>query len=287
MNTQIIKRSIVLILVVALTTFFITDLVSAKTNELVKLLESGKLPSNLKLNEPKPQSYLVTTDYFHKDINGNFMRKERYQGTYTRALGNNKVKWENVTSEALNDMNAEFGKGNPLAFMEGFTYTTSADMMKAESFPNFPPTEVDAKNLVWDMMGLEGFSWMYFDSLRLNIPYSAPAFNGKIPMEGIGTFENKNIILTWTGITICNNEPCAVIEYLAMDNPLDFSIKTEQFHIEGKGRSHYWGTVLVSLSDKQIEGANLHEDVLLNMILPDNSKQITNSTRLITVEKLR
>lgn len=287
MNTQIIKRSIVLILVVALTTFFITDLVSAKTNELVKLLESGKLPSNLKLNEPVPQSYRVTTDNFHKDIYGNFMRKERYQGTYTRALGNGKVKWENVTSEALNDMNAEFGKGNPLAFMEGFTYTTSADMMKAESFPNFPLTEVNAKNLVWDMMGLEGFSWMYFDSLKLNETFSAPAFNGKIPMEGVGTFENKNILLTWTGVTLKNNETCAVIEYLAMDNPLDLSVNTEQFKLIAKGRSHYWGTILVSLTDKQIEGATLHEDVILDMVLPGNSKQITNSTRLITVEKLR
>jgi hypothetical protein len=43
---------------------------------------------------------------------------------------------------------------------------------------------------------------------------------------------------------------------------------------------------MVSLSDKQIEGATLHEDVILDMVLPDGKKQLTNSTRLITVEKL-
>jgi hypothetical protein len=286
MRTQIIKKSIAVVAIITLTTFFIVDLVSAKTNNLEKVLEKGKLPADLQLQEKSPQSYVVTTDYFHKDIFGNFFQKERYRGTYTRALDNGNVKWTNVTRETINEEQTAFGNGNPLAFMENFTYTVSVDMMKAESFPNFPPSEVNAKNLVWDVMGIEGFSWLYFDSLQLNTPFSAPAFNGKIPMEGVGTFENRNIVLTWTGVTLKNDEPCAVIDYLAMDNPLDLSIDSEYFKLIAKGRSHYWGTIMVSLSDKQIEGVTLHEDVILDMVLPDGKKQLTNSTRLITVEKL-
>jgi len=287
MNTQNFKKSILLICALALSIFFIADMVSAKTNDLVKVLEKGKLPADLQLLEEKPQNYTVTTDYFHKDIFGNFFQKERYQGTYTRALDNGKVKWTDVTKETVNDEKTPFGNGSPLAFMEEFSYTVSVDMMKAESFPNFPPNEVNSKNLVWDVMGIEGFSWLYFDSLKLNIPFAAPAFNGKIPMEGIGTFENKNIVLTWTGVTLKNNEPCAVIDYLAMDNPLDLSIDSEYFKLIAKGRSHYWGTIQVSLTDKQVEGATLHEDVILDMVLPDGKKQLTNSTRLITMEKLK
>jgi hypothetical protein len=285
MRTQLFKNKFLPIILLALTIFFITDLVSAKSNELSAILKSGKLPPNLQLVEKTPQRYVVTTDYFHKDIFGNLFRKERYQGTYTRALGNGYVKWENVTSEVVSDGKAPFGKGNPLAFMEGFSYEVTDEMLKVESFPNFPPTEVNAKNLVWDQMAFESFAWMCFDSLKLNDTMDAKAFNGKISIGGVGTFENKNILLTWTGITIKNGETCAVIEFLAMDNPLDLSVDTENFKLVAKGRSHYWGTVMVSLTDKQIEGATMHEDVLLDMVLPDGTKMLANSTRLITVVK--
>jgi hypothetical protein len=286
MKTQCFKNTFLPIILLALTIFFIADLVSAESNERSAILERGRLPSNLQLFEKTPQSYVVTTDYFHKDIFGSLFRKERYQGTYTRALSNGKVKWENVTSEVVNDGKAPFGKGNLLTFMEGFSYEVTDDMLKVESFPNFPPTDVNAKNLVWDLMAFESFAWMCFDSLKLNDTMDAMAFNGKISIGGVGTFENKNILLTWTGITIKNRETCAVIEFLAMDNPLDLSVDTENFKLVAKGRSHYWGTILVSLSDKQIEGATMHEDVLLDMVLPDGTKMLANSTRLITVVKV-
>jgi hypothetical protein len=106
-------------------------------------------------------------------------------------------------------------------------------------------------------------------------------------MEGVGTFENKNIMLTWTGITVKNDKPCAVIEFLALDNPLDLSVNTEQFKMIAKGRSHYWGTILVSLTNKQIEHAILHEDVILDITMPDGKKQLVNTTRWLTVEKLK
>jgi hypothetical protein len=44
-------------------------------------------------------------------------------------------------------------------------------------------------------------------------------------------------------------------------------------NIKMKGRSHYWGEVYVSLSDKQIEYANLSEDVITDVAIkgqPDN-----------------
>ncbi|HNW51476.1 MAG TPA: hypothetical protein PKH79_10360 [Prolixibacteraceae bacterium] len=286
MKTQTLKKSVIFILALGLIIFFIVDMASAKENGIEKILSEGKLPSILKLKEDKPQKYLVITDYFNRDIYGNFFSKQRYRGTYSRGYSDKKVKWEKVTFETSTDEKAPFGNGSPLAYMAGFCYVPSAEMMKAESFPNFPPAEVSVKNLVWDMMGFEGFAWLYFDSLKLNVPFQARAFNGKIPMEGVGNFENKGIILTWTGVTFKNGEPCGVIEFLAMDNPLNFSFTMEQGNVEAKGRSHYWGTVLVSLTDKQLEGATLHEDVVMDVTLPGNNKQLSDATRLITVEKL-
>jgi hypothetical protein len=68
-----------------------------------------------------------------------------------------------------------------------------------------------------------------------------------------------------------------------MDNPLDF--KTD--FMQMKGRSHYWGTVWLSLSDKQIEYGVLHEDVNMDMKMAGQEKsQLMNTTRKIEFKKI-
>lgn len=284
MKTQTFKQAAIVGFLIC--QFFFMSTSDAKDKGIEKILRSGKLPVELILQENGVQRYKVTTDYFNRDFYGHFFNKERYQGTYFRALPGGKVKWEDVTTAMVTDEKSEFGEGTPLSFMNGFTYLSSDEMLNAGSFPGFPPAGVNVKNLVWDMMAFEGFAWACFDSLKLNEYYQAPMFNGKVPMGGVGIFENRNILLKWCGISVQNGENCAVIEFLAMDNPLDLSIEAENFKMIAKGRSHYWGTILVSLTDKQIEGATLHEDVILDVALPDGKNHLTNSTRLIIVEKL-
>jgi hypothetical protein len=81
-----------------------------------------------------------------------------------------------------------------------------------------------------------------------------------------------------------NGEVCAIIEFLAMDNPLNLDFGG----VSLKGRSHYWGNVLVSLSDKQIEHAEMYEDVLMDMKLPGQpDNQIINATREIIFIKIK
>ncbi len=241
------------------------------------------LPGDLDLIEEIPQRYHIITDYFSKDIYGNFFNKMRVTGDYTRGLENGTVKWNNVFIANSIDMETQFPRGEKQEYMENFTYIPSEKMMLESSYENFPQQNVHAKNLVWDMMGIEIFAWMYFDSLELNKTISASAINGPVEMEGIGTFENKNIRLTWTGISSMNNEICAVIEYITMDNPID----AEFGDFKMKGRSHYWGTIWVSLEDKQIEHALLFEDVVMDMKLPGQpNNQLINTTREIVFEKL-
>lgn len=244
----------------------------------------NQLPSGLELIENGPQHYQITTDYFTKDIYGNFINKVRVTGDYTRGLENDKVSWHDVriTTPVASEKKS-FPEGELFNPMENFTYVPSAEMVNPDAFPGFPPNSFYAKNLVWDMLGLEGFAWYYFDSLHLNIPFAANAFNSDVDLAGEGTFTNKNIKLTWTGISRVNGEICAVIEYLAMDNPL--KIKTDV--MEMNGRSHYWGTIWVSLEDKQIELARLNEDVIMDMKLPNMpEKQLMNTTRDIVIQKV-
>jgi hypothetical protein len=261
----------------------ISNPVSAQVKDPREILLSKHLPSGITLKEQGPLSYSMITDYYNHDILGNFYSKMRIAGTYTRGLEKDQVKWDNVTIAQSVSKEADFPSGTKQEYMEGFTYVPSEKMMGTEPFSKFPvATGAFGKNLIWDVMGFEAFAWLYFDSLELNTPFVANKINGKINIEGLGSFENKKIMLTWTGISIMNDETCAVIEYLALDNPLDFKAD----FMDMKGRSHYWGTVWVSLSDKEIERAVLYEDVNMDMKLAGQEKsQLMNTTREIVFNK--
>lgn len=253
-----------------------------KQPDVTEILKSGKLPQNLELKN-ELQKFEVTTDHFNTDIFGNFFNKFRVKGEYTRGLPDDMVKWNNVTVAMSMARNAEFGAGSPVDYMENFTYKVSEDMMKPEKFSTFTEHSAYTKNLVWDMMGIEGFAWAYFNNLELNKPYKAGMFNGKIDLAGMGSFENKDVVLTWTGITEWNGEYCAVIEYITMNNPIEYAGEGMSM----KGRSHYWGTIWVSVEDKQVEHAVLFEDVVMEIQLPgQTTKQVMDATREITYEKL-
>lgn len=249
---------------------------------VAELLKSGSLPQNLELKD-ELQKYVVTTDHFNTDIFANFINKMRVKGEYTRGLENGIVKWNNCTIAMAMNRDTEFPAGTPISYMEDFSYNVSENMLNAEAFANFGENSAFAKNLIWDMMAIEGFGWSAWDKLKLNEPYSAKDFNGKMDLAGQGSFENKDVIFTWTGISKRNSENCAVIEFRTMNNPLDYSGEGMTM----KGRSHYWGTIWISLEDKQIEHAVLYEDVVMEMNLPgQTNKQIMDATREISFVKV-
>ena len=249
---------------------------------VTELLKAGALPQSLELKD-ELQKYVVTTDHFNTDIFGNFFNKIRIKGDYTRGLPDKQVKWNNVSVAMSMSRNDEFSAGSPVAYMENFSYKVSEDMLKPEKFSTFTENSAYTKNLVWDMMGIEGLAWVNFNDLELNKPFKATFFNGKMDLAGMGSFENKDMVITWTGITERNGEYCAVIEYRTMNNPLEYTGDGMSM----KGRSHYWGTIWVSVEDKQVEHAVLFEDVVMEMQLPgQTNKQIMDATREISFLKV-
>ncbi len=261
---------------------FISTVVFAQKHNNKKVPEV--LPQNLELKNDL-QTFKVTTTHYNGDIFGRFFNKQQVYGEYTRGLPGGKVKWNNVTvaMSMSPDRDADFPEGVSIEYMENFTYVPDENMIKPEKFETFTEHSAFTKNLIWDMLGIEGFAWAYWNQLKLNEPYATPEMNGKIDLAGQGFFENKDIRLTYTGISERNNESCATIEYRTMNNPLEI----QHEGMDMKGRSHYWGTIWVSLEDKQIEHAVLFEDVIMEMLLPGQSqKQIMNATREITFEKV-
>ena len=92
-----------------------------------------------------------------------------------------------------------------------------------------------------------------------------------VPLAGAGSFQNRQIELTWLGLSRRNGELCALIQYRAFLNKL--KINLGDTHL--KGKSSYWGEIWVSLEDKQIEHATLYEDVLLETPRPPGSQLVS------------
>jgi hypothetical protein len=275
-------KNFLLMTILVLTSGFMAFSQKKSNVNVTELLKAGTLPQNLELKD-ELQKYVVTTDHFNTDIFGNFFNKIRIKGDYIRGLPDKQVKWNNVSVAMSMSRNDEFSAGSPVAYMENFSYKVSEDMLKPEKFSTFTEHSAYTKNLVWDMMGIEGLAWVNFNDLELNKPFKATFFNGKMDLAGMGSFENKDMVITWTGITERNDEYCAVIEFRTMNNPLEYTGDGMSM----KGRSHYWGTIWVSLEDKQIEHAVLFEDVVMEMQLPgQTNKQIMDATREISFVKV-
>ncbi|HPJ46611.1 MAG TPA: hypothetical protein PL017_10975 [Tenuifilaceae bacterium] len=244
----------------------------------------NQLPRNIEIDKSKPKSYTMTTDYYDYDLQANFIRKSRVIGNLTCYLKGDTVKWNNVFISQTSDFDAPFPKGQNQSCFENFKYVQSEKILGEETFSKIPQIDFRLKNLVWDMFGFEIFAYAYWDSLELNKEFCNHELNSEVEMAKDGTFENKEVKLTWIGITKVNNELCAIIKYSQMNGKLSLNLE----NIKMKGRSHYWGEVYVSLSDKQIEYATLSEDVISDVTIKGGPENILGYTvRKIELEKTK
>jgi hypothetical protein len=243
-----------------------------------------QLPHNLEIDNSTPQGYQLTELYINKNIDGTFFNKEMVTGQYTRGLTGGYVKWNSVYFASANDsINQEFPAGTKQNYMDNLTYIPNDSLLIQTSlYVNFPtsfPDKIYAINLIWDIYGIEKLAWLYFDSLKLNVPYRAIQADIKIPIllpDFSGTYYQRDLRITWTGVTKLNNEDCAIIDFIALNNSTEYYITG--LHLQGN--EDYWGTVYVSLKDKQIEYAVMNNSTT-------QVGQITGSNQVITEQLTR
>ena len=243
------------------------------------------LPADLKLEEKTPQKYLLVKDKFDYDLLGNFIKKSRISGEYTRGLKNEYSKWNNVRTSESNKFNEPFPEGEKHEIIENFTYCSalSKNMLKDSMFKKIPEPNVVYRELVLDMMGFEMYAWKYFDSLKLNRELILDIKNHVGEFEGVGNIATGDTRLTWIGITSRNSEICAIIKFVITDSKLNFDYMQAII----KGRSNCFGYICVSLRNKQIEYAELHEDILMDIKIKGQDKSSKLNTRQeITLKKI-
>jgi hypothetical protein len=271
-----------------LTTIVITVSLIVNSGSLFsqKSIKVKNFPESLpkiELEEKTPQKYLLLIDNQNFDIYGNPGSKSRITAEYTRGFKNDSVKWNNVRIAQSRNFNETFTEGEKQSSMENYSYVVSDEVSKGTFFKVTPETDLQIKTLAWDMFMFEIIAWNFWDALKLNIEYSNRKMNSLVQFEGLGTIENKDMLITWTGVTKKNGKLCAIIQFNSMNNPLNFNTNNTEI----KGRAHFWGNTYVSLSDKQIEYGELYEDVLMDIITNGQEPAIkAYATKKLTLEKI-
>jgi hypothetical protein len=220
------------------------------------------LPKELCLDSMLTRSYQMTTDMYNYNIQGDFLGKTRLTGRLTYGGQPTNAQWSEVYVSTAGGENTAFPQGKQLAYLQGFSYRQNESLLSPDFFQSrLPEADPYVMNLFWDALGFEALAYACWDSLTLNREFLATDINKALTIANIGSFENKDTRITWTGVTEMNQELCAIIRYTVMNNPLH--VTWEEMSM--RGRSHYWGEIYVSLSDKQIEYACLTEDVLTDV----------------------
>ena len=243
----------------------------------------GKSPATVEPVPGGPVTYRMTADYFNRTIDGGFIDNTRVVGECTQGLPEGKERWNNCSITTSHQPDGAYPEPTPLTYIENFEFIPGYQISEASAFPGWPENSFHAKNLVWDMLAFEAFGLSHFDKLVLNTRIKPAEIDGVVNLAGQGSFENRNSTVRWMGVTTLNNIPCAVLEYRQMDG----KVEVEMTGFKMKGRSHYWGTIWISLLTRRMERAEMTEDVLSHIEFQDQPGIWTNTLREITVEKIK
>ena len=243
----------------------------------------GKSPATVEPVPGGPVTYRMTADYFNRTIDGGFIDNTRVVGECTQGLPEGKERWNNCSITTSHQPDGAYPEPTPLTYIENFEFIPGYQISEASAFPGWPENSFHAKNLVWDMLAFEAFGLSHFDKLVLNTRIKPADIDGVVNLAGQGSFENRNSTVRWMGVTSLNNIPCAVLEYRQMHG----KVEVEMTGFKMKGRSHYWGTIWISLLTRRMERAEMTEDVLSYIEFQDQPGIRTNTLREITVEIIK
>jgi hypothetical protein len=245
----------------------------------------NQLPHGLNIDNRTPQRYQLTEVYFNKNVDGTFSNKEMVTGQYTRGLTGGDVKWNSVYFASAHDsIDQAFPAGTKQEYMDNLIYIPTDSLLTEKSlYKNFPTSFPDK---IWDIYGIETVAWLYFDSLKLNVPYRAIQADVRIPIllpDFTGTYYQRDLRITWAGVTRLNSKDCAIIDFIALNNSTEYYLPG--LHLQGN--EDYWGTVYVSLKDKQIEYAVMNNSTTEVGQITGSSQVVTEQlTREVKVERI-
>ena len=103
-------------------------------------------------------------------------------------------------------------------------------------------------------------------------------------MAAIGNYTNTEIQLIWTGISVFDDEICAVIEHRAIDNMIELDMPG----IKSKGTEQYWGTSWISLKTGLIVHAEMYSGTIQEIEIDGmKDKFLVKTIRELRLDKIQ
>ncbi|MEA5127047.1 MAG: hypothetical protein VB074_02580 [Proteiniphilum sp.] len=200
-----------------------------------------------------------------------------------RVHGTDSVVWHNVGWSRIDDLLQEPVQIVNWDEFNGRTHKTgSTDWLNEKFYSNIPQDKREwARMMTSDVPWLE-FGKFIIDSLEFQKDYFPQIMDNKdIAVEGSNTFSSSYLKCVWSGITLCNDEICAIVKFESLNSQL---ISYSGDKIVMKGRDMYYGEILVSLNDKQIERLVMVED-----LVGENQfdKNLFEMQRIVTFNKVK
>lgn len=272
------------------TTFFLISAFLLFAN--CSIAQTHKFDEYLKMFPPKgktenapPAKYRMTIDWENRNLLGASIHRNIVSGFFVSKLENdtNTTRWSDIELKTISNGNQETIK---LTNLEGLEYQIIGDNITTLDFySSFPQESIELiRWFVQDQGTFDVFGIMYLDSLEFCKPFKPGFFqNQRTDFVDYVNVTSMNIELEWIGISKKNKKVCALINFKGMYSPLDSDTDVMKLN----ARTCYWGTIWVSLPDRQIEYGLMNEDVIIDMKLKqDNVKKSINLQRQIVLEKV-
>ena len=262
--------------------FFIVSDIIAEDNQLNRYF-------NIKLKDitpivPEKQEYdvVIKRQTLHP-VKNRIFGGEALKATWLM-YGNDSIVWDNVRWSKIDDILQEpeqtvnwdefNGRGHKIG--------STVDYFKEDFYSDIPIEKKEwARMMTSDVPWFE-FGWFILDSLEFQKEFFPKDMDNRdVSVEGVYTFSSSYLNCIWSGITIHNNEICAIVKFESFTNQLTS-------YSEGKmsmtGRDLYYGELWVSLNTKQIEYFKMVEDVV-GEFYPNAT--LFEMQRIVTIKKVK
>ena len=198
--------------------------------------------------------------------------------------GNDSIVWQNVRYSKIDDILQEPAQTVNWNEFNGRSHKIGAinEYMQEEFYSDIPAEKREwARMMTSDVPWFE-YGWSKLDSLEFQKEYFAKDMeNLEAGIEGVYTFSSSYLKLIWSGITLHNNEICAIVKFESFTNKLTS-------YWEGQmtmtGRDLYYGELWISLNTKQTEYFRMVEDVV-GEFYPN--KTLFEMQRTVTINKVK
>lgn len=261
---------------------FMVSSIVAQDNPLNKYFDVKLKDITLIVPEKQQYKVVIKRQSLHP-IENKIYGGETLKSTWLM-YGNDSIVWDNVRWSKIDNILQEPVQTVDWNELNGRSHKIGAinDYFKEDFFSDIPGEKKEWAIMMTSDVPWFEYGWSKLDSLEFQKEYFAKDMDNKeAGIEGVYTFLFSYLKFIWSGITLHNNEICAIVKFESLNNKMTN-------YWEGKmtmtGRNSYYGELWISLNTKQTEYFRMVED-MVGEFYPN--KTLFEMQRTVTINKVK